>query len=246
MKICTPYTYRLKFKPTGQSYYGVRWKRGCHPDDLFKSYFSSSKEVKRLIHLYGVTSFKAEVRKVFSSKQKACNWEHQVLKRLRVGSNPNWINRKHNTGRANSDGKIWIHDPYTQQEQFIEPELQEKLEKLGYVLGRSPKMKEKVSNSKRGLQVGKNNPMYGRKRSDLSARNSLPKKWITNGADSHQILRDDRVPDGWFPGRNLSHTKKPLINCTCVGCGIDFHPSRNKPTKYHSRACANKHTASII
>ena len=247
MKICTPYTYRLKFKPTGQSYYGVRWKRGCHPDDLFKSYFSSSKEIKRLIYLYGVTSFDVEVRRVFESKQEACNWEHRVLKRLKVSSNPNWINRRNNAAKdlRERDETSWIYDPHSLKETYVNLSEIDKMIKLGYVLGRSPKMKEKLSASKQGLQSGKKNPMYGRKRADLSARNSLPKKWITNGIDSHQILRDDAIPEGWSPGRNLSHTKKPLITCTCLGCGVSFHPNRNKATKYHSSACANKHTASM-
>ena len=247
MKICTPYTYRLTFKPTGQSYYGVRWRRGCSPEDLFKSYFSSSKEVKRLIHLYGVTSFEAEVRRVFESKQAACNWEHRVLKRLRVASNSNWINRKNNAARElrERDETSWIHDPYSMKETYVNLSEVNKMLKLGYVLGRSPTMKAKLSTSKKGLQSGKNNPMYGKKRADLSARNSQPKKWITNGTESYQILRDDLIPDGWTPGRNLSHTKKPKITCECKGCGVVFYPSRNKPAKYHSSACANKHTASL-
>ena len=34
-----PFTYYLYHKPTGKKYYGVRFKKGCHPDDLWNKYF---------------------------------------------------------------------------------------------------------------------------------------------------------------------------------------------------------------
>lgn len=241
-----PYTYCLTFKPTGQKYYGVRYKRGCKPEDLFQTYFTSSKEIKRLITLYGTQSFETEIRKTFDCAQKARRWEYKVLRRLKVQKNSKWINRKNTAHQAanNHLDVIWIYDPITNKEKYTNIEELEKMILLGYVKGRSPKMKEKVSKSKIGLQSGKNNPMYGRKRADLSARNSLPKKWITDGTNSHQILRNDPIPNGWIAGRTLSYTKKPPTACVCLGCGIDFIPKR-QPAKYHSRGCANKHTASL-
>lgn len=240
-----PYTYCLTFKPTGQKYYGVRYKNGCKPEDLFQTYFSSSKEIKRLIHLHGVTSFKYEIRKVFKSKDLAKTWEYRVLRRLKVASNKFWINRKNSAHKSSSiEDPVWIYDPFTLKEKYICYSELDKMLLLGYVKGRSPKTNKRISASKTGLQSGKNNPMYGKKRPDLSARNSLPKKWITNGTDSRQILRDDSIPEGWTLGRNLSHTRKPKIVYKCLGCGIDFHPKR-KSSKYHSQECANKHTASL-
>jgi hypothetical protein len=239
-----PYTYCLTFKPTGQKYYGVRYKRGCRPEDLFQTYFTSSKEIKRLITLYGIKSFDIEIRKTFTNKEKALEWESKVLRRLKVEKNKKWINRRYQFSYV-SDGKIWLHDPVTLKESFVDVDIADKLLLLGYVKGRSPKTNKRISTSKIGLQSGKNNPMYGKKRADLSARNSLPKKWITNGTESHQILLDAAIPDGWYLGRNLNHTKKPRITCECKGCGIMFNPYRNKAAKYHSRTCANKHTASL-
>ncbi len=51
-----PYTYLIKFKPTGQVYYGVKYASRCNPDDLWIIYFTSSKYIKQLIKTYGLTA----------------------------------------------------------------------------------------------------------------------------------------------------------------------------------------------
>jgi hypothetical protein len=48
-----PFTYLIKHIPTGRNYYGVRYKKGCHPNDLWLKYFTSSKKIKGLIKKYG-------------------------------------------------------------------------------------------------------------------------------------------------------------------------------------------------
>ena len=91
--VSTPYTYFLKNKVTGEKYYGVRYARGCHPSDLWTTYFSSSKQVAERIIKYGASSFDFEVRKVFSSPQTARTWEEKVLRRMKVLSYLDWLNR---------------------------------------------------------------------------------------------------------------------------------------------------------
>lgn len=56
-----------------------------------------------------------------------------------------------------------------------------------------------------GLSAGKNNPMYGRKRSDTTERNKLPKRWVTNGFEDKLILReklDECLSKGYKIGRS--------------------------------------------
>lgn len=91
-----PYTYLITQISTNKKYYGVRYAKGCHPDDLGVKYFSSSKVLLPMIKQEGIESFKFEVRKIFNSKQKACEWESKVLRRLKVHINENWINKAHN------------------------------------------------------------------------------------------------------------------------------------------------------
>lgn len=87
-----PYTYYLFHQPTNTHYYGVRWCKNCNPTDLWQSYFSSSRKVKKLIEEYGAESFHFEIRKTFSNKDQAILWEEKVLRRLQVHKKPQWLN----------------------------------------------------------------------------------------------------------------------------------------------------------
>lgn len=88
-----PYTYFLYHKPTGKKYYGVRWAKNCSPDDLWVTYFTSSKYVKMLIEQYGKESFDFEIRKTFSDVDSAISWEKKVLIRMNVLNNDSWLNK---------------------------------------------------------------------------------------------------------------------------------------------------------
>jgi hypothetical protein len=87
-----PFTYLIKHIPTNKYYYGVRFKKNCHPNDLWTKYFTSSKKIKGLIKRYGKKSFKFEIRKTFKTSEQALNWEHKVLKRLKVIYKDNFLN----------------------------------------------------------------------------------------------------------------------------------------------------------
>lgn len=93
----TPFSYYLYHKPTGLQYYGIKHAKGCHPSDLWTTYFSSSNKVKELIAAYGKDSFIVKVRKTFTTSSEALLWEHKVLRRLDASASPQWINR-HNGG----------------------------------------------------------------------------------------------------------------------------------------------------
>lgn len=93
MNIYQPFTYLITFRPTEERYYGVRTKRGCHPKELWFSYFTSSKVIHKLIELHGKDSFTFEIRKTFTDSQSAILWEHRVLSRLNAAENPQWLNQ---------------------------------------------------------------------------------------------------------------------------------------------------------
>jgi len=52
-----PYVYMIKNKTTGLKYIGVRYARGCHPSDLWHTYFTSSSVVKKLIAQFGLSDW---------------------------------------------------------------------------------------------------------------------------------------------------------------------------------------------
>ena len=61
------YTYIIRFLPTGQVYYGSRCAYGCHPNEFWVTYFTSSKLITQMIQEHGVDSFVFEIRKQFSN-----------------------------------------------------------------------------------------------------------------------------------------------------------------------------------
>ena len=91
-----PFTYLVKHIPTNRYYYGVRYKKGCHPYDLWTKYFTSSRKVKGLIKRYGKKSFIFEIRKTFKTAEQAYNWEHKVLKRMKVIHRDDFLNQSDN------------------------------------------------------------------------------------------------------------------------------------------------------
>ena len=53
----TPYFYKILHKNTGKIYVGSQYGKNSDPKNLWKSYFSSSVYVKKLIEEYGIESF---------------------------------------------------------------------------------------------------------------------------------------------------------------------------------------------
>lgn len=99
------YTYLVVCKPTGEWYYGVRYAGN---DDLWSTYFTSSKHVKALISKYGKESFHYEIRKTFGDPRAALLWEHRVLKRI-LGK-PNCLNKNSRLGVYSPDVRDKIHE----------------------------------------------------------------------------------------------------------------------------------------
>ena len=50
----TPYTYFIRWNDLNLNYYGRRTAKGCHPEEFFISYFTSSKYVKQTIDEFGM------------------------------------------------------------------------------------------------------------------------------------------------------------------------------------------------
>lgn len=87
----TPYTYHIAWTKEDVHYYGVRFAKACHPDDLWKTYFTSSKKVAAFRESHGEPNT-IEIRKIFDSPEKARVWEVKVIRRLNAPSRKNWLN----------------------------------------------------------------------------------------------------------------------------------------------------------
>jgi len=179
-----PFTYLLKHIPTNKYYYGVRFKKGCHPNDLWTKYFTSSKKVKGLIKRYGKKSFIFEIRKTFKNIRQAINWENKVLKRMKViyrndflnltdnksidpfhlskimmGKKNNFYGKKHT---KESIEKIRFHSTGKNNPMYGKPRTEEVKQKLRLANLGKKHSKETIEKIRLN-SLGKNNPMYGKK-----------------------------------------------------------------------------------
>lgn len=106
--IYQPYTYLIGWSYIDLWYYGSRTRVNCTPDDLWVTYFTSSKHVKALRERYGEPDV-IQIRRVFNTKQAARLCEYKVLTRINAAANPYFVNR-HNAGK-----KFYIPGPFTQE-----------------------------------------------------------------------------------------------------------------------------------
>lgn len=98
--IYTPYCYLIGWTKLNKYYYGVRYAKklntlyntGCHPDDLWKTYFTSSSYVKEYRSKYGEPDL-VQIRKIFNCSVKAARWETKVISKLLKQNNNKWLNK---------------------------------------------------------------------------------------------------------------------------------------------------------
>jgi hypothetical protein len=160
-----PFTYLIKHIPTNKYYYGVMYRKGCHPNDFWTKYFTSSKKVKNLIKKYGKKSFKFEIRKTFKTQQAALNWEHKVLKKMKVIYRNDFLNQTDNKCfdpilvskilKKIYKGK---NNPFYNKTHTKKTRQKIRLANLGRKHTKESLEKLKLAN------LGKNNPMYGKPR----------------------------------------------------------------------------------
>ena len=118
-----PYTYKLIFNPTGQYDYGVRYAKGCNPNDLWDKYFTSSKHIHKLIKEYGLNSFTIKITKTFNNKTEAINYEHSILTRIKADRNGKFINKTVSKALFSNEGLVLIHHPITNIQIYHDPKL---------------------------------------------------------------------------------------------------------------------------
>lgn len=76
----TPFVYRLKSKE-GHFYYGCRYSRGCHPSDLWSTYYTSSNTVKDMIREHGKDFFSYKIVMVCKTQEEALKIERTLISR---------------------------------------------------------------------------------------------------------------------------------------------------------------------
>ncbi len=90
-----PYTYLIGWSKLNKWYYGVRFAKNCVPVELWVKYKTSSIVVKEFVLENGDPDI-IQIRKTFSSIEKARQWETKVLRRLSVIKDEKWLNQTDN------------------------------------------------------------------------------------------------------------------------------------------------------
>lgn len=90
------YTYLIGWTAHNKFYYGARANKNSNGQDLWVTYFTSSKTVKRFRLKYGEPDV-VEYRQRFQTKEEAFNWEAKVLRRMRVVKDKRFLNNTDKT-----------------------------------------------------------------------------------------------------------------------------------------------------
>lgn len=161
MAIYQPYTYLIGWTTHNKYYYGVRFAKNCHPDELWKSYFTSSKHVKNFCADHGPPDL-IKIRKTFNSAEPARLWESKVLHRMDVIHNEKWLNKSSNIAIASE----CCSHPCSEERKQLYKKL-----RTGH------KESEETRNKKRQAMIGKN---VGKRNTDEQRqRKSLARKGRT-------------------------------------------------------------------
>lgn len=87
----TPYTYFIRWNDLDINYYGRRTAKGCHPEEFFISYFTSSKYVEDVIAEYGMPDI-IKIHKIFADIDSCKTQEEKFLKRFNAAKDLRWLN----------------------------------------------------------------------------------------------------------------------------------------------------------
>lgn len=174
-----PYTYLIRFKPTGQVYYGSRFKnvrlKRIAEDDLMLLYTTSSKYIKKLIKEHGLDAFEWEIRKKFDTPEQAVAWEKKVLTRCKVlEKQDKWLN-KNIAGHiiATEESCKKISDANKGKPKSEDHKKKIAASNKGKVKGpQTAEHRKKNSDANSGI----NNPMYGPCTEERAKNISLAKK----------------------------------------------------------------------
>lgn len=181
--IYTPFTYCITFLPSGKRYYGARYSINevAHPDQLWTTYFTSSKIIADLIEEHGVDSFTFEIRKIFKTRKETVLWESKFLTKIGAAKSQDWLNGN------NGNGKFY-NSPESTKKGL------ETKKKNGTLNSNSPESIQRGKDTKiRNGSTNSNSPVSIQKAKDTRKRNGTG-----NGStiESIQKQKDTKIRNG--------------------------------------------------
>ena len=110
MNIYIPYTYLIGWSKHNKFYYGRRTAKNCNPEEFWKKYFTSSKEVKSFREENGEPDI-ILIRKTFPNNPDACKlWESKFLEKVNAQNNPKFLNKRNGDHKWDTTGMVVVKD----------------------------------------------------------------------------------------------------------------------------------------
>ena len=94
MNIYIPFTYIIGWSKHKKFYYGAKYAQGCHPSDLWESYFTSSKYVKEFREQNGEPDI-IKIHRTFSDKHSCVSFENKYLNRIDAKNSQLFLNKSY-------------------------------------------------------------------------------------------------------------------------------------------------------
>ena len=217
-----PYTYLVKFKPTGKVYYGSRCQNYTKfnrtpAEDFWNHYTTSSENINNLIEEHGKNAFEYEIRRTFNSVEDMADWETRVLTRSRV------LERQDRWMNGNVAGKKILTEAGAKTISAThkdKPKTEEHKKNLSTSQKGKPK-KSKVYQSKEyrenmsKLKSGPGNAMFGKGCTQERAAN------ISAAKKAQQLTAHNKnIPMTEAQKQKIRETKeKNKVMLTCEVCG---------------------------
>ena len=224
--IYTPYCYLIGWTKHNKFYYGVRYAKkykclyesGCHPDDFWVTYDTSSSYVDEYCSKYGNPDV-MQIRKTFDTAKKAISWEERVLRRLNVQKKDMWLNK--NVGGS----FIWDKDSISKMSRAktgVKHSKERKLNISKAMKGRklTEEHKRKISKSHLGKKLCKEQrqQISTRQLQPVTIKSKLQDKEISFNSKTEMYrylgVCSSFIPTlykGWKIPRRSSKTKHPFM-----------------------------------
>lgn len=230
----TPYTYIIECKPISKKYYGVRYAKGCKPDDLWKTYFTSSKIVRNLIETYGKESFEIQIDKEFETVEEAIDYEHQFIITNNLSSNPNWLNVHRRKAIDFNDPVISEKLSIARKGRVTSEETKKKLSAIGKGKKLSEETKRKISESSKGKTISQESIDKARESKKKSGKNQGESHWTYGKQRDEETRRKiSEALKGKSYNVGYKHEKRVCPHCNLEGAGGNM-------TRFHFDNCKKR------
>jgi hypothetical protein len=228
----TPYTYLIGWSKLNTYYYGLRFAVGCHPTELWKTYFTSSAHVADFVAQHGDPDV-LEIRKTFTVVPTAQLWEHRVLKRIKAVQRKDFLNRTDNKS---------IAPQYGDDNPSKRPEVQKKISDgllLWYETNDNPNLGTKWTEEEKcewgAARKGENNPFYGHKHTEKNKQGYSERQQGENNSFYGKTHKQSTKAH-WSQIR--SGVLKPRVSC--IFCRTEV--AINLFTRWHGDNCKTLNT----